>query len=169
MCGAVGNSTSTAAAIGGSSPRVRSGRLKDVAQKRRVGIISACAERSERRGAGQRRLRDHLRVCGAVSSIVILRSRRMGSSPRVRSGPLHPFAWNLPLGIISACAERSLLLIIKASINRDHLRVCGAVGIAGHAQGFELGSSPRVRSGLHAEIWLFHPAGIISACAERSN
>ena len=148
---------------------MRSG-LSDEGQVSAVyGIISACAERSVRQRAEPLVWWDHLRVCGAVSSIVILRSRRMGSSPRVRSGPLHPFAWNLPLGIISACAERSLLLIIKASINRDHLRVCGAVGIAGHAQGFELGSSPRVRSGLHAEIWLFHPAGIISACAERSN
>ena len=72
-------------------------------------------------------MRDHLRVCGAV----LVESRRkvmnLGSSPRVRSGLLRSlFEW-VAVGIISACAERSLPLLRGMSVVWDHLRVCGAV------------------------------------------
>ena len=92
----------------------------------------------------------------------------LGSSPRVRSGPFHVVQFLPPDGIISACAERSGRRSAADNPRSDHLRVCGAVDIAALMESGGTGSSPRVRSGPdHRDR---HPlaAGIISACAERS-
>ena len=52
---------------------------------------------------------DHLRVCGAIHTLWMMMSRGVGSSPRVRSDRF----WRPPVahivGIISACAERSVV------------------------------------------------------------
>ena len=91
----------------GSSPRVRSGRVRLVVVVFGVGIISACAERSYIKKAPPKRGRDHLRVCGAVHIASKISTSAAGSSPRVRSGPA-PVQQTIVLGgIISACAERS--------------------------------------------------------------
>lgn len=73
------------------------------------GTISACAERSRRPVEQVRVERDHLRVCGAVSDSVNREHDLMGSSPRVRSGPKPETKGSACLGIISACAERSVV------------------------------------------------------------
>ena len=71
-------------------------------------------------------------------------------------------------GIISACAERSHRARSPCAVAGDHLRVCGAVGTPTAAPAPLVGSSPRVRSGPDSAHEPRTVAGIISACAERS-
>ena len=70
--------------------------------------------------------RDHLRVCGADDRSRLSAIRRMGSSPRVRSGQPPHWRPRFPRGIISACAERTIAALQVADKTKDHLRVCGA-------------------------------------------
>ena len=133
----------------GSSPRVRSGRHPPVEEDGLCGIISACAERTDRSP--------------------FLKSSCWGSSPRVRSG-LDPFQWEGESdGIISACAERTIRKCCMVASKRDHLRVCGADVREMEMRGESPGSSPRVRSGRMFSTNTIRGYGIISACAERTS
>ncbi len=88
VCGAVDVAFLAVYGLVGSSPRVRSGLALFDAERRAIGIISACAERSATRWKSCISRWDHLRVCGAVvvgERPLLLDS---GSSPRVRSGQL---------------------------------------------------------------------------------
>ena len=112
--------------------------------------------------------RDHLRVCGADSSVIGVAASASGSSPRVRSRRHLAFANPEVFGIISACAEQTLTYSAPYSNAEDHLRVCGADADRQPPGEQGLGSSPRVRS----RPLLAHvrppPVGIISACAEQT-
>ena len=92
----------------------------------------------------------------------------MGSSPRVRSGPRQGMHSVPQGGIISACAERTPAVPRPTSTCWDHLRVCGADSLIDAGEDAAAGSSPRVRSGLHAKVISLSKPGIISACAERT-
>lgn len=72
-------------------------------------------------------------------------------------------------GTISACAERSRRPVEQVRVERDHLRVCGAVSDSVNREHDLMGSSPRVRSGPKPETKGSACLGIISACAERSS
>ena len=134
----------------------------------RLGIISACAERTISGYAGRLDLKDHLRVCGADNIAATLKFLRSGSSPRVRSGRHLISVAAVVVGIISACAERTWACRMSPSSPRDHLRVCGAdMGQFGTYADCQ-GSSPRVRSGLTQGVSCDVSHGIISACAERT-
>ena len=65
VCGADSPSYSTLLKFRGSSPRVRSRLKLDTAKIPAGGIISACAEQTDREGVNSRHRQDHLRVCGA--------------------------------------------------------------------------------------------------------
>ena len=52
----------------------------------KIGIISACAERTDWRTFPSLQYRDHLRVCGADFRVRMGGITVDGSSPRVRSG-----------------------------------------------------------------------------------
>ncbi len=71
VCGAVFLVSDFACGLRGSSPRVRSGHTVGRVRSGRIGIISACAERSPSWPATRSSSRDHLRVCGAVSCILL--------------------------------------------------------------------------------------------------
>ena len=90
----------------GSSPRVRSRRVRIRVAVRAIGIISACAEQT------------------ATTDDKTL--QRAGSSPRVRSRQTYITDYLHDDGIISACAEQTPTPIARCSGTRDHLRVCGA-------------------------------------------
>ena len=109
VCGAVIVNDGRDVTEHGSSPRVRSGRRRIVRHAACRGIISACAERSLDCGMLTAWRRDHLRVCGAVSFGVDATNVNKGSSPRVRSGPVRVAFAHDGRGIISACAERSVV------------------------------------------------------------
>ena len=93
----------------GSSPRVRSGHGSRCQPTHGGRIISACAERSISWRRPTLRTRDHLRVCGAVPLCMTVWDKWQGSSPRVRSGLLCRQQGPGCAGIISACAERSVV------------------------------------------------------------
>ena len=147
VCGAVADSISGRDHTPGSSPRVRSGRQHGTNGVKRLGIISACAERSGPVAPCLPCTPDHLRVCGAVVNDWNSTMRKPGSSPRVRSGRRPRWSASCCSGIISACAERSSPRSPSGSPRRDHLRVCGAVVVDSRAVQATAGSSPRVRSG----------------------
>ena len=107
-------------------------------------------------------------MCGAVAVQSHGTVRPVGSSPRVRSGPIASDCRSSSTGIISACAERSTLISASGCSLRDHLRVCGAVWRVLPLRNGMTGSSPRVRSGPRPVLREAELRGIISACAERS-
>ena len=86
----------------------------------------------------------------------------MRSGPRAQ--PDHPRT----RGIISACAERTVMSRTPRMRPRDHLRVCGADSRTFIRSPRLPGSSPRVRSGRFEGHWKRTGIGIISACAERT-
>ena len=89
-------------------------------------------------------------MCGADSIGLTALDPYLGSSPRVRSGPVQGEARGRLGGIISACAERTSALHASHMARRDHLRVCGADHVPKKPLQEGRGSSPRVRSGLSA-------------------
>ena len=109
VCGAVQLGTAVKLAEAGSSPRVRSGPHVRNVRGAGSGIISSCAERSSSHMMAYLSSADHLRVCGAVKIYEFENTDRTGSSPRVRSGRRVPWDASYRDGIISACAERSVV------------------------------------------------------------
>ena len=152
----------------GSSPRVRSGPPAFCVAPARMGIISACAERTSRYRRRTPLSRDHLRVCGADGQGRVRRRPEAGSSPRVRNGQGRQTGHRGHRGIISACAERTRSRPANSRATWDHLRVCGADLTPLAANWAVTGSSPRVRSGPLGAFRLRGEVGIISACAERT-
>ena len=98
----------------GSSPRVRSRRNASDSKGSLTGIISACAEQTIRVAEMRVIQRDHLRVCGADSIAYLASSGSGGSSPRVRSRHVERRRIKSRFGIISACAEQTGILGIRA-------------------------------------------------------
>ena len=153
----------------GSSPRVRSRRRRLGRSPRPAGIISACAEQTDRSARGLIRSRDHLRVCGADDIVEASDSADKGSSPRVRSRLGKITTPRRPIGIISACAEQTLRCVLQDYPTKDHLRVCGADPDHRTPDYARQGSSPRVRS-RHVRVHNGSAdGGIISACAEQTS
>ena len=153
---------------GGSSPRVRSRHRSKCGHRRRVWIISACAEQTSRAISSSCPVREHLRVCGADLFAFELMEKFLGSSPRVRSRRPWEVHAHQPLGIISACAEQTGTQPERRSRPWDHLRVCGAdIDHIGFAASI-LGSSPRVRSRPSRRGPHGRSGRIISACAEQT-
>ena len=107
MCGADKWRDDMHDVVKGSSPRVRSGLWRVAVHPVRIGIISACAERTVAGKADKDHKQDHLRVCGADNGLPTDQSSWVGSSPRVRSGPTVAPTGVAAVGIISACAERT--------------------------------------------------------------
>ena len=88
---------------------MRSGLTRLLRLRRLLGIISACAERSSSYPISRAVCGDHLRVCGAVTLLAVFAAAVSGSSPRVRSGHRAGRLPDRQAGIISACAERSVV------------------------------------------------------------
>ena len=93
----------------GSSPRVRSRRAGDESRPQVSGIISACAEQTPRSMDCWQTRTDHLRVCGADFGGFIAAEPVVGSSPRVRSRLRSRLGQAFVHGIISACAEQTVV------------------------------------------------------------
>ena len=168
VCGADSARDMVAGVRDGSSPRVRSRPNCLVSSLSCSGIISACAEQTGNHRADGREGWDHLRVCGADDIIEQCLTAETGSSPRVRSRQVVRLHKEFKEGIISACAEQTPLAELHATVDGDHLRVCGADPHYGCCRTIARGSSPRVRSRrtrTHAEG---RGPGIISACAEQT-
>ena len=88
---------------------------------------------------------DHPRACGVYLAPLNVLLAAVGSSPRVRG--LH--VWSVAITdywrIIPARAGFTVSRRRISIISRDHPRACGVYCLGSTAQGFYLGSSPRVR------------------------
>ena len=130
-----------------------------------AGIIPAYAGNTRSCSSAPTRARDHPRVCGEHDSEGYQRSRRQGSSPRMR-GTRHRLLsrwWNV--GIIPAYAGNTQSTITASERWRDHPRVCGEHRSHSLPKVFAMGSSPRMRGTLMIGRRFIDCAGIIPAYA----
>ena len=97
-----------AVGVQGSSPRVRGTRLCGLLSMSMLGIIPACAGNTAALTIQHRALRDHPRVCGEHSEMLLLQLQNTGSSPRVRGTPMSCGISCPSAGIIPACAGNTL-------------------------------------------------------------
>ena len=152
------------------------------------GLIPACAGKTKPSRPRKGKKAAHPRVCGENSQRDAEDALSAGSSPRVR-GKLSPAIRDLaPVGLIPACAGKTLIPTRPKHGGRAHPRVCGencfyrfrvrGAGLIPACAGktvftvfacAALGSSPRVRG--KRVVW-FHarPAGgLIPACAGKTS
>ena len=152
----------------GSPPRVRSRLHKHTHHAQCVGITSACAEQTNSSTTSSATSGDHLRVCGADSSVHHSGVMIWGSPPRVRSRLRDCQSVRQPVGITSACAEQTRYRSRLRNHRGDHLRVCGADWVDPTANVMRGGSPPRVRSRPRLLEPRRQRPGITSACAEQT-
>ena len=152
----------------GSSPRVRGKQACVWVGMIRSRLIPACAGKTSTTECGKSWIGAHPRVCGENTTHLMLMMALPGSSPRVR-GKLNPDrAPGRRLGLIPACAGKTIPAYEAISEDRAHPRVCGENWDSARMKWPRLGSSPRVRG----KLSLFrHPgdsARLIPACAGKT-
>ena len=112
--------------------------------------------------------RDHPRVCGEKSSLLLLLSGISGSPPRVR-GKVHIVTLrHQRRGITPACAGKSIAVADLKGADGDHPRVCGEKIFLLAATTRILGSPPRVRGKVQAQVVVTLVLGITPACAGKT-
>ena len=123
-------------------------RGKPVAVKyldRYAGLIPACAGKTLNCENRWFTHRAHPRVCGENAEGNLALAQLEGSSPRVRGKPPTWIKDLTRLGLIPACAGKTLSYAPYPVCKRAHPRVCGENGIERSNDLFAEGSSPRVR------------------------
>ena len=149
----------------GSSPRARGAHRETILRKLPNGIIPACAGSTGGIRLDQLFSGDHPRVRGEHCNPLHASKARGGSSPRAR-GALALMAWfEVPSGIIPACAGSTLFAMAAKRVYRDHPRVRGEHPEKEVTQQDMMGSSPRARGALGAINVITPTHGIIPACA----
>ena len=129
----------------GSSPRVR-GKLPAYDQAQITsGLIPACAGKTSRHREVFPHRRAHPRVCGENLPLHRPASRQQGSSPRVRGKRDVRLAKARIIGLIPACAGKTLSLDVYNYTRGAHPRVCGENEKPDCEKIAAFGSSPRVR------------------------
>ena len=133
-----------------------------------LGLIPACAGKTPRLWHLGALRRAHPRVCGENHAAAILAALRSGSSPRVRGkrGALPRLV--RVLGLIPACAGKTLTAYLDGGTYTAHPRVCGenleqSVGAVN-----TVGSSPRVRGKLNTRRAVELEERLIPACAGKT-
>ena len=89
------------------------------------GITLAYAGKSDFRGTGSYRRRDHPRVCGEKHAVPVSAIWSAGSPPRVRGKASCILVSSSTVGITPAYAGKSVCNIPCANWQGDHPRVCG--------------------------------------------
>ena len=149
----------------GSSPRMRGTPTGVVSQTQTLGIIPAYAGNTILMVREVERERDHPRVCGEHNGEGYQRSRRQGSSPRMR-GTHDGSAVFVPRhGIIPAYAGNTCAIKGGTSYDWDHPRVCGEHKRLPRTHTTRPGSSPRMRGTLQRSLDMWYFIGIIPAYA----
>ena len=112
-------------AVAGSSPHVR-GALENLHELvAEIGIIPACAGSTPDIQAVLTLTRDHPRMCGEHTGLMVLSIVARGSSPHVRGAPSWQTLQQLNGRIIPACAGSTSRPTGRARTARDHPRMCG--------------------------------------------
>ena len=152
----------------GSSPRVRGKQRRQHHHLPPRRLIPACAGKTASSPRIARPRRAHPRVCGENIFKWHRRSRRTGSSPRVR-GKREQVPWPVPReGLIPACAGKTPGPPSTSRARWAHPRVCGENDNATALQCARHGSSPRVRGKLDERGLDALPPRLIPACAGKT-
>ena len=168
VCGENSTPRSVATVWAGSSPRVRGKRREPHQGPRHLGLIPACAGKTNRSTPGRKELPAHPRVCGENRGVMTAPNQGGGSSPRVRGK--RPVRLNAPppLGLIPACAGKTAEYPADYYGRRAHPRVCGENFTGPPARVRRRGSSPRVRGKRGAGEFAVAVCGLIPACAGKT-
>ena len=137
VCGADLKIVQTAPPFRGLSPRVRSGHRVARVVPGGMRIISACAERTWSTCPVSVSNWDYLRVCGADNATKTLVMLLAGLSPRVRSGRHAADAGLVSGGIISACAEQTVVFYCGLSRSGDMDYLIRALRGVGKRRGYQ--------------------------------
>ena len=152
----------------GSSPRVRGKQRRQHHHLPPRRLIPACAGKTASSPRIARPRRAHPRVCGENIFKWHRRSRRTGSSPRVR-GKREQVPWPVPReGLIPACAGKTLAPAVGPGPHEAHPRVCGENGRPPRITAPHTGSSPRVRGKHRGRPRHRGQGGLIPACAGKT-
>ena len=153
----------------GSSPRVRGkpGATPDSSARSR--LIPACAGKTPTIFQLGSEHRAHPRVCGENRASIAWSASIWGSSPRVRGKHGEWMRAYMNVGLIPACAGKTLALLRFHASSRAHPRVCGE-NVSGCVSASSVwGSSPRVRGKQTTPVESSHCAGLIPACAGKTS
>jgi len=165
VCGGASGPLHRRRSRSGLSPRVRGSPRSANWCPTAHGSIPACAgePRGPRRSASARRV--YPRVCGGATSIVTVRIKKLGLSPRVRGSPdLREFL-HLRGGSIPACAGEPRSTACPGRSWRVYPRVCGGAPARTAKNMSSSGLSPRVRGSPEAQYLVQVLVGSIPACA----
>ena len=132
------------------------------------GLIPACAGKTFPQRAEARSQWAHPRVCGENHSRVDGTFTKLGSSPRVRGKPTGALALARVVGLIPACAGKTLARLARFKCAGAHPRVCGENAAEGGEVHANCGSSPRVRGKLVCFSLCLSFPGLIPACAGKT-
>ncbi len=152
----------------GSSPRARGGPRTRRASSRAARLIPACAGRT---GCGPRsctRQAAHPRVRGEDATLLDAAMLLAGSSPRARGGRPAGTHSTTAVGLIPACAGRTIWTPSTSRSMTAHPRVRGEDRCPAHGFAFLPGSSPRARGGPTIVGNPLRADGLIPACAGRT-
>ena len=149
----------------GSPPRVRGKVILIVSISSSMRITPACAGKRTLADAKAASCRDHPRVCGEKSALLLLGVPSVGSPPRVRGKGVHLFPHRRPERITPACAGKRSAGALSMSSYWDHPRVCGEKIFTDWRMWVYLGSPPRVRGKESSRSAALKAGGITPACA----
>ena len=129
----------------GSSPRMRGTRRAAPSRNRRCGLIPTYAGNTKHRTVRTDPRRAHPHVCGEHVECSMCRTKRQGSSPRMRGTPTAVFLPGLDRGLIPTYAGNTTGTTETSKSLRAHPHVCGEHRDWHSASPRAGGSSPRMR------------------------
>ena len=152
----------------GSSPRVRGKRSRRRSSGPAVGLIPACAGKTDRQFPLFVQCWAHPRVCGENRARLARAPAQVGSSPRVRGKRTHTDEDSTLVGLIPACAGKTATLWRPWPPSTAHPRVCGENFVPWVFVSMLWGSSPRVRGKQYDYVHSLGTPGLIPACAGKT-
>ena len=145
VCGENGEGCIMVAFPLGSSPRVRGKPIQAAAGAISAGLIPACAGKTPTGSVAPSVAWAHPRVCGENLEWLEGVTDMPGSSPRVRGKRKPSLAGYGSLGLIPACAGKTIDADSTLPESKAHPRVCGENSRHACVTHHLTGSSPRVR------------------------
>ena len=107
-------------------------------------------------------------MCGENEPLTLKIGDWEGSSPRVRGKRGDLFNIRIELGLIPACAGKTVFVIEMIMAGGAHPRVCGENSRERDSVFVAEGSSPRVRGKLSPSSPVHESRGLIPACAGKT-
>ena len=131
-------------------------------------ITPACAGKTIRAVLKSVGLRDHPRMCGENTQLILNTIPTPGSPPHVRGKPDGLYENHTSIRITPACAGKTCNLLVLIWGDQDHPRMCGENIDNTIAPTGTLGSPPHVRGKLALNPARHCDTGITPACAGKT-